>query len=399
MHPLEHPSPWVGRITLYLMAVLAIWLANRLTAGRKSPHAMTLVCWAAFSGGGLWTAYHFPAASYLFLIPLFAFLCGLVIDVLRRRARPGMLFSRWLGFALAAYMGVYHFQMLEVVANFQLSLIKVAPLILPLVAILPLLVRTGDAMTGWAPARLVGGLIVLGCLAQQFVPGYSVDRPRDMALLYMEFEGEFEGESAGGRESYLALESFSGDADGDFAGAHGFAAMELPWINGTTRRMPARPMPGLGLPGASLRYVGITPHEEGGLWRHSLELKPPPGAQDVRLLFGAAPAELQGDGPGIGTGIGQIRVDGMLAWDDRTGRKSDIAAGMVNLAYPGTATRRIEILAASPDELALTTSSRLPLPPSLLAPLEPFWPEDAEPAFLGHRAEVTAGLTGLEPEQ
>ena len=366
-HALAHPFPWVGRATLFLMLILVLWSAMRATAGRKSIATMTLICWGTWSGMAVWLAYNFPSASYIALVPMFAFFAGMVLDIFRRKSETRLVYARLLGFTFAAYVGIYHFLLLDVVLNFEMAHVKILPLWFLSLAALPMLLDELDEKPGGnAVGKILVGMVVLGCLAQQFIPGFTPDRPREMALMYQE--------SAGAESGYLVLESLLKMPDKDYAYSHGFTATDLPSSSGAIQEKLAKPVPPLQLTAPTL--IAISAQEEEGGWNHSFTLTTGENAQQIQLTLDRS------------VSLRQIRVNGLPALDTSARQKRDIDAWVLSLAAPAGGPLNIEFITGSEDRFAITSSSQYALPGKLVDFYLLDWPEDAQPAFLGPRAII-----------
>ena len=139
LHPLEHPSPWVGRLTLFLMLGLVCYATLKLFSGRVSACAWMILAWALVFLLGLVLASRLPAAVHIAVLPQFMFALGSLVDLVRKKSPAPLLVASVLGFGAAAFVSFYHFLMLDVVMNFDRAHIKVLPLWLMALTAMPML--------------------------------------------------------------------------------------------------------------------------------------------------------------------------------------------------------------------------------------------------------------------
>jgi hypothetical protein len=370
LHPLEHPSPWVGRLTLFLMVLLVIYVTLKVFSGKVSACAWLVLSWALVFLLGMVLSSKLPTVTHIALLPLALFGLGSLIDLFRKKSPAPLLMASVLGFAAAAFVSFYHFFMLDVVMNFDRSHFKVIPLgLATLVAMPMLLAYVKDRDLSWLPARWLAAALLAGCLLHLFLPGYSAERPRDMALMYSEVDGE-------GR-AHVVLESVYRRPDLDYARSHDFAETELNDGRLGTVRRPARAVAALDLPGAAMTVGEARPadEEKEGGWRRSLRLELPPGTPLLQLTF---PSDV---------GLRQAWVDGVLAHDASIERKQARQQPYLRLAYPGQGPIEIELLTATADAFTFSAVTWHNLPSVLTAPFMGTWPDEARPAFNGPRAE------------
>jgi hypothetical protein len=365
LHPIEHPSPWFGRLALFLVPALALYLTLRLFSEKVSPCAMMILSWSLIFILAMVLASKLPTASHISLIPLLMFALGSVIDIFRKKSRAPLLMATVLGFAGTAFISFYHFFMLEVVINFDRSYVKVIPLTMMSLTILPMLLAFfKDRELSWQPARWLLVAILLVCLVHLSVPGFTPERPRDMTLMYSEVEGSQSG--------YVVLESLHRTHDSKYARGHGFEAVELDtgWPERSVE--PAREVPALNLPGVRLTEQDV--HEEGDSWRHRFVLQLPEQTKFLQLII-ARESELQ-----------EAWIDGQLALDKSLKSKHKSAADSLSLVYPGDGPVEIELLTAGPDTITLSALTWHDLPAVLTAPFMGNWPDNAQPNQYGPRA-------------
>ena len=374
LHPLEHPSPWVGRLTLFLLVLLVVYGTLKVFSGKVSACAWMVLSWALVFALGMALSSKLPTITHIALLPLAMFALGSLVDLFRKKSPAPLLMASVLGFTAAAFVSFYHFFMLDVVMNFDKSHFKVIPLgLVTLVAMPMLLAYVKNRDLTWQPFRWLGVALLTGCLLQLFLPGYTAERPRDMALMYSEVEGAGRG--------HVVLESVYRRPDLDYARSHDFEETELNDGRLGTVRRPAREVAALDLPGVVLTIGETRPAgEEGeGGWRRSLRVQPPPGTPLLQLTF---PSEID---------LRQAWVDGVLAHDasavHKPGRKQESKQPFLRLVHPGAGPIEIELLTATAGAFALSAVTWHALPGVLTAPFMGNWPDEARPAFKGPRAE------------
>ena len=152
-----HPYPWLGRVCLFLAAALALCLLLNGLSHRTGTGSATLACWLVFAALAMVLSARLPAASFLGVLPMVGFMLGAVMDGMLWKRHTGLLFARLFGFIGAAYLGFYFLFSLEVVLSLKHAHFLIAPLLLPAIAVLPLLVEgSGRRSTAWWPAQSRG---------------------------------------------------------------------------------------------------------------------------------------------------------------------------------------------------------------------------------------------------
>ena len=371
LHPLEHPSPWVGRLTLFLMLGLVCYATLKLFSGRVSACAWMILAWALVFLLGLVLASRLPAAVHIAVLPQFMFALGSLVDLVRKKSPAPLLVASVLGFGAAAFVSFYHFLMLDVVMNFDRAHIKVLPLWLMALTAMPMLlafVKNRDLT--WQPARWLLVAVLSGCLVHLFLPGFTPDRPRDMTLMYRETEGEEQG--------HIVLESIHRRPNMHYARSHDFRLMELNDGRLGTVTRPARAVAALQLPGATVNNQEIIRTGDG--WRRRLQLELPPGTPLVQLtLPGAA-------------GLQKAWINGVLALDTSLETKHRGPRHAVRVIHPPSGALDIEISTTAGAALSAAVLTWHELPGLLTAPFMGNWPDAAQPAQLGPRAEKVQQL-------
>jgi len=380
MHPLQHPFSWLGRATLLLAT---LWLISRTSAfltPRASTGSVMGACWSLMILFAITLAYVMPVISYLAILPLLMFFLGLILDGFRWKKSPRLLFSSLFGFLAAAYLGFYYFFLLDAVLNFNLSHFKVIPLILPVIPLLPLLVWYADEKSsGKRLGNVLLVLIVAGCVGQQFVPGYTADSPRDMALVYRQ--------DSNAENAWLVLESLWGTADEDYAARHEFQTVRLVAPYGRVQEVLAREISPIDLAEVKLVSTSVQETENPTSRKHHVvELEIPPGVRHLRVFVSEE------------TGFRQVMLDGLLALDTNEKTRQKLRGNYLRINRPKAGPMRLEIELANSGDTDLQVEAWFDLPELVLAPYMDDWPLDAQPAMLGPRAlkKFTFRLDGQE---
>ncbi len=365
--PLEHPFPWGGRVALLLAALWAIFMVLKLLAPRVSNGSIIAGCWGLYVLLGLVLANAMPGAGFLAILPLLGFSLGLVVDGLRWKKTPRLLFSSLCGFLAAAYLGFYFFFQLDVVLNFDRSWIKILPLLLPAIAVLPLLQWYVDERhPGGVFGNILLVLLLAACVSQQFVPGYTPAAPRDMAVMLRQDRDQ--------QQAWLVLESVYGSPDPVYAKKHGFAPVSLEGIDGEPREVLARATSLLDLAEISVTANTIeAADKQDGRQRQVLDLLIPTGVRQLVFSF-PRHADLR-----------QAMVDGQLAFAAERKPRHQQKHQRLMINHPPPGALRIEFESAGQLTGDLLLNARFDLPAELLEPYMADWPDDAQPAFLGPR--------------
>ncbi len=366
LHPLEHPYPWAGRTALFLMLGLTGYSTLKLFSGRVSACAWMIIGWALIFVLGMVLTSKLPTAVHIALLPLAAFGLASVVDLFRKKSPAPLLFASLFGFATAALISFYHFFMLDVVMNFDQSHIKVISFWMMALAVMPMLLAfVKERKLTWQPAKWLLVAILAACLVHLFLPGFTAERPRDMALMYSEVNGEDTG--------YVVLESLYKTHDRKFARGHDFVMTELNSGRLGTVERPAREVSPLGLPGIWLTEQPGQQEKSG--WRREFEAHLPDGSRFLRLTI---PKEI---------GLTKAWVNGELALDNSIETKHKSTVDTLQLIYPGGGPVKFEFLSDSPEAFTLAAVTWHDLPSVLIAPFMGNWPDEAQPFAYGPRAE------------
>ena len=365
-HPLEHPMPWTGRLTLFATLGLAMYAFLKLFQGRVSPCAWMVLAWAVVFAFAMALANRAPVLAHIALVPLAAFALGSLVDLFRKKSPAPLLVASVAGFTAAAFISLYHFFLFDAVMSFERSHVRILPLGLAAMVAMPMLMAyVKDRELGWQPARWLAVAILAGCFVHMLLPGYTGIRPRGMNLIYSEVDGADHG--------YLVLESRTGGHDRDYAESHDFVLTELADGRMDTVERPAREVPRLDLPGVELLSSG-SGQEQGG-WRRSLRLDYPPGSSYVALSLP------------VGAELRQAFVNGVLALDTSLESRHQRPRRGLRLVHPPAGPLEIDLLTATPGPLRVAAVSWHELPGLLTAPFMGNWPDDARPVQYGQRAE------------
>jgi hypothetical protein len=366
IYPLEHPQPWAGRLALFGMLGLAVYVALKLFSGRVSACAWMILGWGLMFVLAMLLTNRLPTATHIAVLPLAMFALGSLVDLFRKKSPAPLLVASVAGFAATAFIAFYHFLMLDVVLNFDHSHLMVVPLLLlPLTAMPMLLAFVRNRDLTWRPAGwLLAAIAVLLCV-HLLLPGYTADRPRDMTLMYREVAGSDTG--------YVVLESIYGDFDREYAAGHGFEPTVLTTRDGKTEERPARSVRALNLEGIALEVLGGRQEADG--WRRGLRVRPPDRSPLLWLTFGEE------------AGLSKAWVNGILAFDGSIDSKHHDRPPSLFLVHPGGGDLRIELLTSERKPLPLYATTWHDLPSVLTSPFMGNWPDDAQPFLFGPRAE------------
>ena len=179
-NPLDHPHPWPGRIALIAAALLVV-LACARWLGREAGVAAVLgATWILVAILTLAIAVVVPGAAWALLLPLLVFaLVGL------RWPRAAAA----LAFAVAAWSSLYVFLLADVVLGFKLSQLKMLPLLVLALPLLPLAVACVERGSSRRLLTGLGVIVLAASLAGWWVPAHTFDRPRGVNLVHVQEEG------------------------------------------------------------------------------------------------------------------------------------------------------------------------------------------------------------------
>ena len=372
LHPLEHPYPWAGRLAIFLMLGLAGFSTLKLFSGRVSACAWMIIAWGIVFVFGMTLTSKLPSAAHLALLPLGMYFLGSIIDLFRKKSPAPLLFASLLGFAATAFISFYHFFMLDVVMNFDQSHIKAAMFWLMALTVMPMLLAfVKELDLSWRPAGWLAAAILAACVVHLFLPGFTAERPRDMALMYSEVEGEGAG--------YVVLESIYQRPDKKYARGHDFENVELNSGRLGKVSRPARKIAPLDLPGVTLEDRGVV--EEEGVYLRNLAIGLPENTPLFRLTL---PLEAE---------ITRAWVNDELALDTSIETKHRRKDYRLQMVYPGSEAVTVRLESTSSIGFDVAAVTWHPLPSILVTPFMGNWPDDAQPFLYGPRAEKIQEFT------
>jgi len=366
VHPLEHPYPWAGRLVLLLYAALVVHAGLKLFSGRVSACAWMVLAWFLMFASAMVLASRQPSIAHIGLIPLAAFALGSLIDAVRKTSPAPLLVASLAGFAAAAFISFHHFVLLDGVANFDASHLRMAALVPVCVIAMPMLLAFVRRIEpGWRPVQWLLAAVVVFTVTHVLLPAYTPERPRDMTLMYREVAGLESG--------HLVVESRGTPHDRGYARSHEFEQTELSdGMLGTTHR-PARPVRALDLPGVALEALGEEVSPEGHRFRFNVLLP-----FDTPLLQFALPLD---------AGLRRAWVDGELALDTQLRTKRSRTVYLLRLVSRARGPIALELETAGGGPFTLAATSWHDLPSVLTAPFLGNWPDEARACQFGPRAE------------
>jgi len=221
-HPLDHPQPWPGRIALMAATLLVVCASARWFGRRAGLAASLAVGWIVLAILALIVALQVPGAAFVLLAPMLAYAVLAQVHALRHRADRTRLplVAAGVAFALAAWTGLYQFLLADVVFGFSLSHLKVLPLLLLALPLLPLAVAQAERDSLRGPCL---GLVLIVAAAAAWgwwTPAHTVDRPRGVNLVHIQEEGA---------TPMWTLEGV-GEPGSEVLEAMGFEAQKLPLL-------------------------------------------------------------------------------------------------------------------------------------------------------------------------
>lgn len=220
LHPFDYPYPWPARIAAIAASVVMTFALARLFVRRLAPGAALTVMWVIAAIEAAAVALMLPGLSYVPLAPLLVYGLAAVIEAGLRRDQPPLV-AGTAGFAVAAYMALYHFLMLDALFNFDMlhaKAIALASLMLPL---FPLALAYAQRERLRLPIIAGVAIIAVAAMAATLLPTHTIDRPRGINLGYVQ-------EEATGT-AYWQLESL-GEPGRDAIEAMGFDTTKRPTL-------------------------------------------------------------------------------------------------------------------------------------------------------------------------
>ncbi len=179
VHPLDHPSPWAGRIATLASIWIAILPLARLVRRRTNARVTLLITWLLFAGLAAFVAVTVTGASYVLLVPVLSFVVvGLVESVARRDSLT------WAGTAGASVFAVLLIGLvlaLEVTLGFDMTQYKLLALAPLMITLLPLIAggTAREPHTWWIELGVVALVLLSSTLAAR-APAYTADHPRGL---------------------------------------------------------------------------------------------------------------------------------------------------------------------------------------------------------------------------
>ncbi len=218
---LDHPHPWPGRLAMMAAALLSAWWLAYILRNKINFNAVVWTSGLVFTCTAIGLSVSISGASYMVLIPAFGMAIGMLIDIWRKHEH--IKIAAHIGLVLMAYMAFYHFIVLEVIVHYELSALRIIPLSLLGVCLLPILHKNMSAISkyfGPSLAVLTAGFAMLSFM----LPGFNLKHPRMQNIVY------FQGYEAG---KAIWVSETSGKQDLDFTQAAGFtSSVDLPPLFG-----------------------------------------------------------------------------------------------------------------------------------------------------------------------
>lgn len=244
VHSLDHPYPWPGRIALIAASLVVTFLVAHWLSKRVEPGAMATTAWTFIGLVSLACALTLPGTTYVFVVPLLAYVASAAIFSPRLRGdREPLQIASVVAFVPAAYMALYHFIQLDALFGFDASYAKVVPLWLLSLPLLPLAIVGVRRHGVRSPLLASIAIMVVMTVAALIVPATTRDRPRGVNLLYVQ-------DDAGAN---WQIESF-GEPGREVLEAMGFEATKQATLRYGVSPIDAymKPAPGLALPAPDL---------------------------------------------------------------------------------------------------------------------------------------------------
>lgn len=221
-HPLDHPQPWPGRVALIAASLLVVLASAQVFGRRAGARAMLMVCWLLVGVLALITAFLVAGAAFVFIAPLIAFVAVVLIEAMRAPAagtRAPMVAAA-AGFVVAAWLALYLFLLVEVVFGFSLSHLKMLPLLLLGLSLLPLATVHVERGSALGVPGVLSLIVLAGAAWGAIVPSHTFDRPRGVNLVHVQEEGV---------PATWILESF-GEPGRNVIDAMGFEPRQQPFL-------------------------------------------------------------------------------------------------------------------------------------------------------------------------
>ncbi|PHR93231.1 MAG: hypothetical protein COA69_04585 [Robiginitomaculum sp.] len=357
---LDHPYPWPGRIALTLAAILVAWSVQKLLKRWLDFNALVLVSGFVFSLGGLALALSISGASYMFLLPAIGMAIAVLIDIGRKHERLSV--SAHTGVVLMLYMAFYHFIAVEVIVHYKLSALRILPMVLLGIALLPVFARE-DRATSKRFGLGLAIIMVVFTATSAFLPGLTPSHPRMQNLVYVQ-DHEL------GKAIWIS--ESSGKQDKVFLEAAGFEdsfkpqnLLNILWANPTAKEaMPSKYSPPL--------FTLLEDSVSGDVRTISMDIQSSHGGYAIGLGF-------EKDAPPL-----TVSVNGQLASDYTQKpyrRPLAIRGGGFNMYH-------IVITTAADRPLNMAIIDTFSLTPEQLEGMGDLRPEISAPLHSGDRAHI-----------
>ena len=172
---------------------------------RTNLQSQTLITWLFLAIISIALSYTIGGVTYLTLAPLLAFLIGLSVDYFQSKKIEKNLnftFSSHAGFFVAAYLGFYHFKLLELVFNFDNSALRAAMLLVMVFTFVPIAQAFYrlSANSFKAHIAILALIIIIGSGISISTPGFTPEKPEPLNIVYVE--------NADTQEAFYTLEPY-----------------------------------------------------------------------------------------------------------------------------------------------------------------------------------------------
>lgn len=217
-HPLDHPSPWAGRVALAALGIAIPLLLAMTLARRLDSRALLLSAWFFLAALALALAVAVTGASFPLLWPVAIFAAAGWVETLVRR--PGALsIAAGVGFVLSAFFGLTLLMAFEVVIGFANSQFKLLLLIPFVLALTPLLAGAMARIESRIALTAVIAVAAGAAWAASLTPAYAPNHPRGLNITY--YDG-----SEGAPRWHIG---FVGAPDENYLKATGFPPADAPF--------------------------------------------------------------------------------------------------------------------------------------------------------------------------
>ncbi len=262
LHPIYHPNPWPGKTAILLGSLIGVITTARVYLKKASLHSLILSAWTIVALISLAISLTVTGASYIALALLIAFVLGLMVDHYKSKKRYQPLefcYSVYAGFVVAAYISFYHFHLLDLIFNFDMSAARPATLSVAILTLLPIahsIYKATQNIFKHHVLALSTTTAIITVLAMQ-IQTFSKNEPDPLNILYVE--------GAGGEEAYFTLEHYltpRGEVSKYFP-IMGFTeeAQEFPFTNRKSDMRPRMTVPNQHLSPPTLDVISDEEHD------------------------------------------------------------------------------------------------------------------------------------------